>query len=62
MNNKTSAMCKIASVAVLVLAAILAFIENKFIERLQIVLIGLLIVILLILIFILVIHNNASKK
>lgn len=43
MNNKTSAMCKIASVAVLVIAAILAFIETKFIERLQIVLIGLLI-------------------
>ena len=43
MKNKTSLMCKIASIAVIVLAAVLAFIETKFIERLQIVIIGLLI-------------------
>ena len=43
MKSKTSMMCKGASIAVLVLAAILAFIENKFVEKLQLVVAGLLI-------------------
>jgi len=39
-------MCKIASGAVVVLTAILAFIENKFVDKLQIVVAGLLIALL----------------
>jgi len=46
MESKTSTMCKIASGAVVVLTAILAFIENKFVDKLQIVVAGLLIALL----------------
>ena len=65
MTNKTSLMCKIASGAVIVIAAVLAFLESKFIERVQIVIVGLLIALVFIslsAIFEMIIETKKEQK